>query len=78
MFGECLPRFLVLSLANMPDWLVCVLRGALVRLCVIVLLIDPLSPHEHFGFAVQREGAVIFPEAVKQLQVFELAVLVAH
>lgn len=50
----------------------------MVRLCVHVLLIDPLSPHEDFGFAVQREGAIVFPEAVKQLHVFEFSVLVAH
>lgn len=45
---------------------------------VFILLIDPLPPHEDFGFTVQRERAVVFPEAVKQLQVFELAVLIAH
>lgn len=60
----------------MPEETVCVLRGAFV--CVLVLLVDPLSPHKDFGFAVQREGAVVLPEAVKQLHVFELAVLVAH
>lgn len=45
---------------------------------MFVLLIDPLSPHEDFGFTVQREGAVVFAEAVKQLHVFELSVFVAH
>lgn len=49
-----------------------------VFVCVFILLIDPLPPHEDFGFAVQRERAVVFSEAVKQLHVFELAVLVTH
>lgn len=50
----------------------------MVRLCVLVLLVDSLSPHEDFGFTVQRECAVVFPEAVKQLHVFKLSVLVTH
>lgn len=62
------------SLTNSSDWLSC----SAWCVCVFVLLIDPLSPHEDFGLAVQREGAVVFPEAVKQLHVFEVSVLVAH
>lgn len=45
---------------------------------VLILLIDPLPPHEDFGFTVQWERAVVLPEAVKQLHVFELPVLVTH
>lgn len=47
-------------------------------LCVFILLVDALSSHEDFGLTVQRERAVIFPETVKQLHVFELSVLVTH
>lgn len=47
-------------------------------LYMLILLIDPLPPHEDFGLTVQRERAVVFPEAIKQLQVFELPVLVTH
>lgn len=47
-------------------------------LCVLILLIDPLPPHEDFGFTVQWERAVVLPEAVKQLHVFELPVLVTY
>lgn len=50
----------------------------MVCLCLFVLLVDPLAPHEDFGLAVQRKSAVVFPEAVKQLHVFELPVLVTH
>lgn len=61
----CMPAFLCLNFA-----LVCVR--------VSILFIDPLPPHEDLGFAVQRERAVVLSEAVKQLQVFELPVLVTH
>lgn len=44
----------------------------------LLLLVDPLSPHEDFGFAVQREGSVVLPEAIEQLHVFEFSVLVTH
>lgn len=46
--------------------------------CEYILLIYPLAPHEDLGFTVQRESTVVLAEAVKQLQVFELPVLVTH
>ena len=43
-----------------------------------ILLINPLSPHKDLGLMVQGEGPIIFPEAVKQFQVFEFPVLVTY
>lgn len=48
------------------------------KVYLFILFIDPLAPHKHLGFIIQRECAVILPEAVKQLHVFEVPVLVTH
>lgn len=45
---------------------------------MVLLLIYPLASHENFSLAVQRKRSVIFPEAVKQLHVFELLVLITN